>query len=150
MQKKTKKEIIQLITKVLLLFGIILMIMSFVVHYANGEKSYDEIMVVLSIIIGGITAGFSQVASAGFKVATNIGLPGGKNSGIQVSKNLKVFSPNASFHTKDIGGTLFNYNGKFRMDVGSSSLLHTHGFNMEHFPFGTIVSGIYGGIVDED
>lgn len=38
----------------------------------------------------------------------------------------------------------------FRKTVALKILLHTYGFNIEHFPFGTIVSGIYGGIVNED
>ena len=97
-------------------------------------------------MVGGVVAGSTQIISGGFKVATNLGVKGGKNSGIVINENIKILSPNAKFHTKDVGGTLINYNNSVRLDVGSSSLLHMYGFGYNHIPFGTVVSGLYGGL----
>ena len=52
MKKKTKKKIISLIVKTLLILGCVLMILAFVIHYKNGEKYYDEITIFLGIGIG--------------------------------------------------------------------------------------------------
>ena len=52
MKKKTKKKIISLIVKTLLILGCVLMILAFVIHYKNGEKLYDEITIFLGIGIG--------------------------------------------------------------------------------------------------
>ena len=52
MKKKTKKKIISLIVKTLLILGCFLMILAFVIHYKNGEKLYDEITIFLGIGIG--------------------------------------------------------------------------------------------------
>ncbi len=97
-------------------------------------------------VAGGIMAGGSQVISAGFKLATNLGVAGGNTSGINLSNNIKILSPNANYHTKDIGGTIFKIGNNFRIDVGSKTLLHAHSFGLEHIPFGVISSGIYGGL----
>ena len=49
MKNKTKKKIISLIVKTLLILGGLLMILAFVIHYKNGEKLYDEITIFLGI-----------------------------------------------------------------------------------------------------
>lgn len=96
-------------------------------------------------MLGSIMAGTSQVASGIFKTATNLGIAGGSKSGLQLSNNIKILSPNAGWHTKDIGGTLLKIGKKFRIDVGSSTLLHMHlptTLSNFHIPIGTIFSGI--------
>ncbi len=95
---------------------------------------------------GGILAGSAQMISGCFKISTNLGVVGGKNSGINISNNIKVLSPNAGFHTKNIGGTIIKFGENVRLDVGSSSLFHTHGFGIDHLPFGIFSSGLYGGL----
>ena len=92
---------------------------------------------------GGIMAGASQVASAGFKIAANLGVATGRNGGIKLG-NMKILSPDAPFH-KNNGGTLFKLGKSFRVDVGSNTLLHMHIPRMKpHFPIGSIGAGIYG------
>ena len=99
-------------------------------------------------MVGGITAGASQVVGSTFKYATNHGISGGKNSGIKIGNKIKILSPNASYHTKDIGGTIINVKSAFRIDVSSSSLLHLHTAvtGKAHIQIGTIISGILSGL----
>ncbi|MEA4895230.1 MAG: hypothetical protein VB064_08200, partial [Oscillospiraceae bacterium] len=99
---------------------------------------------------GGIIAGASQALSGGFKIAANLGAKTGRNGGINLSENVKVLSPN---HVKfyEAGATLLKIGSKtsnIRFDVGAESLFH---MNVQfakniHVPFGTIVSGFYGGL----
>ena len=92
---------------------------------------------------GGIMAGASQVASAGFKIAADLGVATGRNGGVKLG-NIKILSPDAPFH-KNNGGTLFKIGKSFRIDVGSNTLLHMHIPRMKpHFPIGSIGAGIYG------
>lgn len=93
---------------------------------------------------GGISSACMQTTASLFKVATNFGVPGGKNTGINITENIKILSPNAPWKTKDIGGTLINF-GSFRIDVSSRSLLHIDGLGLEHFPVGAIVTGLVEG-----
>ena len=96
---------------------------------------------------GGIMAGASQVASAGFKTAAKFGVKSGNKSGIQIGKNAKILSPDQPWH-KNNGGTLIKI-GNIRIDVGSNTLLHMHlpgVFSRVHLPIGTIGAGIYGGV----
>ena len=94
---------------------------------------------------GGISAACMQGTASIFKIATNLGVPGGKNTGINITENIKILSPNARWKTKDIGGTLVNF-GSFRIDITSRSMLHIHGFGLEHFPIGATIVGIVEGI----
>ena len=99
---------------------------------------------------GGIMAGASQVVSSGFKVAAKASVKAGKevSSGIKVTKNVKILSPDKLYH-KTNGGTLVKIGKVFRVDVNSKTMLHAHfpgPFAKKHFPLGVIASGIYGGV----
>ena len=97
---------------------------------------------------GGIMAGGSQVISGGFKIAAKLGAKTGKNGGIYLSKNFKILSPDAKFH-KNNGGTLFKIGKNFRIDVGSSELLHMHipgKYASSHIPIGKIGSSIISSV----
>ena len=99
---------------------------------------------------GGIMAGASQVVSSGFKVAAKASVKAGKkvSSGIKVTKNVKILSPDKLYH-KTNGGTLVKIGKVFRVDVNSETMLHAHfpgPFAKKHFPLGVIASGIYGGV----
>ena len=99
---------------------------------------------------GGIMAGASQVVSSGFKVADKASVKAGKevSSGIKVTKNVKILSPDKLYH-KTNGGTLVKIGKVFRVDVNSKTMLHAHfpgPFAKKHFPLGVIASGIYGGV----
>ena len=99
---------------------------------------------------GGIMAGSSQVASAGFKVAAKVSVNAGKpvSSGIKLSKNVKILSPDKLYH-KTNGGTLLKIGKTFRLDINSYTMLHVHlpgPFAGIHFPIGTIGAGLYGGL----
>ncbi|GAA0178475.1 hypothetical protein SH2C18_15270 [Clostridium sediminicola] len=97
---------------------------------------------------GGIMAGASQVASAGFKVAAKATVNAGKNvSGIKLTKNIKVLSPD-KLYLKNNGGTFLKVGKTFRIDVGSNTLFHMHfpgAYPSTHFQIGTIGAGLYGG-----
>lgn len=99
---------------------------------------------------GGIMAGASQAISGGFKLAANVGVKTGLKGGMQITKNVKVLSPNhKAFY--ELGGTLLKIGSKasnIRFDVGAKSLFHMNvqfGSNI-HVPIGTIGSGLYGGV----
>ena len=93
---------------------------------------------------GGITAGASQVASGGFKIAAKLGAKTGRNGGIKFYNN-NILSPDKVFHENN-GGTLLKIGNILRIDVNSKSLLHTHILNSHlHIPIGTIGAGLYGG-----
>ena len=94
---------------------------------------------------GGIFAGTAQIASAGFKIAANLGVTTGRNGGIQLFKNVKILSPN-NVNFYENGGTLIKYGNIFRLDVGSKTLMHMHAFGFNHIPIGTIISSFLGGI----
>ena len=94
---------------------------------------------------GGITAGVSQVASGGFKIAAKLCAKTGKSGGIKIG-NSKVLSPDAAWH-KNNGGTLLKVGKTFRIDVGSNTLLHMHIPKVSsHIQIGTIGAGIYAGV----
>ena len=96
-------------------------------------------------MMGGITAGASQIISGGFKIAASLGAQTGKSGGLALGK-VKVLSPDAAWHQNN-GGTLIKFGNAMRIDVGSHTLLHAHFFNMsQHLPIGTIGAGIYGGL----
>ena len=107
-------------------------------------------------MVGGVMAGVSQIASSGFKLATNLGVQGGKNSGgITIGNNIKILSPNAKWKDNIIGGTVIKFSKYFRLDVESKSLLHLHTLflkkiKIDHFPVGIVISGIFGGINDDN
>lgn len=95
-------------------------------------------------MIGGIYAGAAQTVAAGFKIATNFGAAGGKSSGINISKNVKVFSPDSAWRNESVGGTLLKTGSGFRIDVNTRRLLHFDElFGMHHVP-GAFLTGIYG------
>ena len=76
---------------------------------------------------GGIMAGASQVVSSGFKVAAKASVKAGKevSSGIKVTKNVKILSPDKLYH-KTNGGTLVKIGKVFRVDVNSKQcFMHT-------------------------
>ena len=100
---------------------------------------------------GGIMSAGSQIVSSGFTVAAKISVNSGKpvSRGIELSKNIKVLSPDKLYH-KTNGGTLLKIGNTFRIDVNSSTMLHTHfpgPYATMHFPIGTIGAGLYGGIM---
>lgn len=89
-------------------------------------------------------------AGAGFKVAAKVSVNAGKpvSSGIKLSKNVKILSPDKLYH-KTNGGTLLKIGKTFRLDVNSHTMLHAHlpgPFASTHFPIGTIGAGLYGGL----
>lgn len=95
-------------------------------------------------------AGASQVLISGFKVAAKASVKAGKevSSGIKVTKNVKILSPDKLYH-KTNGGTLVKIGKVFRVDVNSEIMLHAHflgSFVKKHFPLGIIASEIYGGV----
>lgn len=96
---------------------------------------------------GGIMAGGSQVVSGAFKIATKLGVPGGRGTGISLGNNVSILSPDKltprNIHN---GGTLIKFGDAFRIDVSSNNLLHFHMSGVEHIPFGPIISGLFGGI----
>ena len=105
---------------------------------------------VSDFMTGGIMAGTSQVVSSGFKVVAKASVKAGKkvSSGIKVTKNIKLLSPDKLYH-KTNGGTLIKIGKVFRVDVNSETMLHAHfpgPFAKKHFPIGVIASGIYGGV----
>ncbi len=94
---------------------------------------------------GGIFSGGAQIVSGAFKIAANMGVATGRKSGIKLSKNIKILSPNnASFYEN--GGTLLKIGKNLRIDVGSQSLLHMHLLKFNHIQIGTISSSIIGGL----
>ena len=94
---------------------------------------------------GGITAGVSQIASGGFKIAAQLGAKTGRSGGIKIG-NAKILSPDATWHQNN-GGTLLKIGKNFRIDVGSNTLLHMHLPGVPaHIQIGTIGAGIYGGL----
>ena len=113
---------------------------------------------------GGIMAGASQVVSGGFKVAAKMGVSTGRKGGIELSRDIKVLSPNNVKSTWDQGGTLVKIGNLFRIDVGHRTLLHVHFLSrtteamlikafpkifeqtIKHFPLGTLASGLFAGI----
>ncbi len=93
---------------------------------------------------GGIFAVSAQIISGGFKVAANLGVATGRNGGIQLTKNLKILSPNnVKFYEN--GGTLLKIGKNFRLDVGAKTMLHMHMLGAEHIPIGTILASFLGG-----
>lgn len=52
-------------------------------------------------------AGVSQIASGAFKIATKLGVPGGRGTGISLGNNVTILSPD-KLTTRNIhnGGTL--------------------------------------------
>ena len=94
---------------------------------------------------GGIFAGSAQILSGGFRIATNAGVRTGKSGGMQLTKNIKILSPNhKSFYEN--GGTILKIGSNFRFDVGTKTLLHMHFLKFKHFPLGTILSSLIGSI----
>ena len=94
---------------------------------------------------GGIFAGSAQILSGVFKIAANAGVATGRNGGIQLTKNIKILSPNnVKFYEN--GGTLLKIGKNFRFDVGSQTLLHMHLLKFNHVPLGIILSSLFGGI----
>lgn len=92
---------------------------------------------------GGIFAGGAQIFCGGFKVAANLGVATGRNGGIQLTKNLKILSPNnVKFYEN--GGTLLKIGKNFRLDVGAKTMLHMHMLGAEHIPIGTILASFLG------
>ena len=94
---------------------------------------------------GGIFAGSAQILSGAFKIAANTGVATGRKGGIQLTKNIKVLSPN-NLKFYENGGTLLKIGRNFRFDVGAQTLLHMHFLKFNHFPLGTILSSLIGGI----
>lgn len=94
---------------------------------------------------GGIFAGGAQILSGVFKIAANAGVATGRNGGIQLTKNIKVLSPN-NLKFYENGGTLLKIGKNFRFDVGSQTLLHMHLLKFNHVPLGIILSSLFGGI----
>ena len=94
---------------------------------------------------GGIFAGTAQILSGAFKIAAQAGVPTGRKGGIQLTKNIKILSPN-SLKFKENGGTLLKIGRNFRFDVGTQTLLHMHMLKFNHIPLGTILSSVIGGI----
>ena len=95
---------------------------------------------------GGITAGASQIASGGFKIAASLGAKTGRSGGIKFG-NIRALSPDAVWQ-KNNGGTLLKIGKTFRIDVGSNTLLHMHLPKYpSHIQIGTIGAGIYGGLI---
>ena len=97
---------------------------------------------------GGIMAGSSQIVSGGFKIASKLGVKSGIKGGIQITKKLKVLSPDAKWH-KNNGGTILKIGKNFRVDVGSSELLHMHlpgKYSSTHIPIGKIGSSIISSV----
>jgi len=98
---------------------------------------------------GGIMAGASQAISGGFKMVAKATVNAGKKvSGIRLTKNIKVLSPDKLYHNTN-GGTLLKIGKSLRVDVNSQTLLHMHfpgAFSSTHFPIGIIGAGIYGGL----
>ena len=94
---------------------------------------------------GGIFAGSAQILSGAFKIAANAGVATGRKGGIQLTKNIKILSPNnVKFYEN--GGTLLKIGKNFRFDVGSQTLLHIHLLKFNHVPLGIILSSLFGGI----
>ena len=94
---------------------------------------------------GGIFAGSAQILSGVFKIAANAGVATGRKGGIQLTKNIKILSPNnVKFYEN--GGTLLKIGKNFRFDVGSQTLLHMHLLKFNHVPLGIILSSLFGGI----
>ena len=101
---------------------------------------------------GGIMAGGSQVLSSGFKVASNAGVPTGRNGGLTLGNKVRVLSPNHP-QAREAGGTLLKIGSKYknvRFDVGSKSLFH---MNIQfskaanyHIPIGILGAGMWGGV----
>ena len=92
----------------------------------------------------------SGVLFIAYKVAAKASVKAGKevSSGIKVTKNVKILSPDKLYH-KTNGGTLVKIGKVFRVDVNSKTMLHAHfpgPFAKKHFPLGVIASGIYGGV----
>ena len=89
--------------------------------------------------------------SSGFKVAAKASVKAGKevvSSGIKVTKNVKILSPDKLYH-KTNGGTLVKIEKFFEsMLTQKQCFMHTFPgpFAKKHFPLGVIVSGIYGGV----
>lgn len=98
-------------------------------------------------MVGGIMAGGSQAISGGFKLAAKSTVNAGKKvSGIKLTKNIKILSPDKLYHNTN-GGTLLKIGKSFRVDVNSQTLLHMHfPGTSAHFLIGTIGAGIYGGL----
>ena len=94
---------------------------------------------------GGIFAGSAQILSGAFKIAANAGVATGRKGGIQLTKIIKILSPNnVKFYEN--GGTLLKIGKNFRFDVGSQTLLHIHLLKFNHVPLGIILSSLFGGI----
>ena len=92
-----------------------------------------------------VSAGSAQILSGAFKIAANAGVATGRKGGIQLTKNIKILSPNnVKFYEN--GGTLLKIGKNFRFDVGSQTLLHIHLLKFNHVPLGIILSSLFGGI----
>ena len=101
------------------------------------------------VMWGGIMAGGSQIVSGALKQAAKMGLKTGKKGGINLFKNIKIFSPD-SLRYDNAGGTLIKIGESFRIDVKVGPevfrLLHMHIITKHHIPIGLMLSSLLPGL----